>query len=128
MPDGRSEAAAQLHFAVFMEADSNYHLAGWRLPEAYADTGLNFDRWIELARTMERGKLDMLFIADSHGLAGIDDLETLSRSPRVGALRAVHRALGARSPSPSVSASAPPAPRPTTSPSRSRACSPRSII
>jgi N-acetyl-S-(2-succino)cysteine monooxygenase len=75
---------AEMNFAVFMEADSNYHIAGWRLPETYADTGLNLSRWIELARIMERGKLDMLFIADSHGVAGVDDVETLSRSSRVG--------------------------------------------
>ena len=73
----------EMHFAVFMEADLNYHIAGWRLPEAYEDTGLNLARWVELARTMERGKLDMLFIADSHGVAGVEDLETLSRNPRV---------------------------------------------
>jgi FMN-dependent oxidoreductase (nitrilotriacetate monooxygenase family) len=72
-----------LHFAVFMEADSNYHIAGWRLPDAWEDTGLNLARWIELAQIMERGKLDMLFIADSQGLAGVDNLETLSRNPRV---------------------------------------------
>ena len=35
---------------------------------------------------MERGKLDMLFIADSHGVAGIEDIETLSHSSRVGRL------------------------------------------
>ena len=31
---------------------------------------------------MERGKIDMLFIADSIGTAGADDLETLSHSPQ----------------------------------------------
>ncbi|HUB96553.1 MAG TPA: LLM class flavin-dependent oxidoreductase [Stellaceae bacterium] len=75
---------AQLHFAVFMEADSNYHLSGWRLSDTYADTGLSLERWTELAHTMERGKLDMMFIADSHGVAGINDIETLSHSSRVG--------------------------------------------
>jgi FMN-dependent oxidoreductase (nitrilotriacetate monooxygenase family) len=78
-----ADAKDELHFAVFMEADSNYHIAGWRLPEAYEDTGLSLARWIELAQIMERGKLDMLFIADSQGLAGVDDLETLSHNPRV---------------------------------------------
>ena len=84
MSERQGKTAAQMHFAVFMEADSNYHLSGWRLPGSYADTGIRLDRWIELARTMERGKLDMIFIADSHGVAGIGDLETLSRSSRVG--------------------------------------------
>ena len=71
----------KLKFAVFMSGDCNYHLAGWRLPETYADAGLNLQRWIEFARIMERGKLDMLFIADSIGTAGADDLEALSHSP-----------------------------------------------
>ena len=31
MAEAREDAAAQMHFAVFMEANSNYHLAGWRL-------------------------------------------------------------------------------------------------
>src|SRR5579884_1703627 len=30
----------QLKFAVFMSGESNYHLAGWRLPESYADAGI----------------------------------------------------------------------------------------
>src|SRR5487761_532520 len=103
MATARDEAAAQMHFAVFMSGDSNYHIAGWRLPEAQDDAGLNLERWIEFARTMERGKLDMLFIADSHGVAGIDDLETLSRSPKashfepftlLSALAAVTRRIG----------------------------------
>jgi hypothetical protein len=47
-------------------------------PEAYADGGLNFKRWIEFAHTIERGKLDMLFIADTVGVPGADSMETLS--------------------------------------------------
>ena len=31
----------QMKFAVFMHGDSNYHSAGWRHPDAYADGGLN---------------------------------------------------------------------------------------
>jgi N-acetyl-S-(2-succino)cysteine monooxygenase len=68
----------QMKFAVFMHGDSNYHSAGWRHPRAYADGGSNFKRWIEFAQTMERGKLDMLFIADTIGVPGADSMETLS--------------------------------------------------
>jgi N-acetyl-S-(2-succino)cysteine monooxygenase len=73
----------QLKFAVFMSGDSNYHLAGWRLPEAYADAGMKLKRWIEFAKTMERGKLDMLFIADSIGTSGAEDAEATSHNPQV---------------------------------------------
>ena len=73
----------QLKFAVFMTGDSNYHNAGWRLPGAYNDAGLRLDRWIEFAQTMERGKLDMLFIADGIGTAGIDNLKATRANPKV---------------------------------------------
>jgi alkanesulfonate monooxygenase SsuD/methylene tetrahydromethanopterin reductase-like flavin-dependent oxidoreductase (luciferase family) len=72
----------QLKFAVFMAGESNYHLAGWRLPESYADSGIRLDRWIEFAKTMERGKLDMLFIADSIGTHGADDPDSLRLTHR----------------------------------------------
>ncbi len=77
----KDNSLRQMKFAVFMSGDSNYHIAGWRLPEAYADTGMNIQRWSDLAHTMERGKLDMLFIADSIGVAGADNGEALSHSP-----------------------------------------------
>ncbi len=76
----------QQKFAVFMSGDSNYHLAGWRLPEAHADSGLKFERWAEFAKTMERGKLDMLFIADSIGLADADDPVATSQNPQTDRL------------------------------------------
>jgi FMN-dependent oxidoreductase (nitrilotriacetate monooxygenase family) len=76
----------QLKFAVFMSGESNYHLAGWRLPESYADSGIRLDRWIEFAKTMERGKLDMLFIADSIGTHGADDPDSLRFNPKTDRL------------------------------------------
>src|SRR5690606_17295292 len=39
--------------------------------------------WIEFARIMERGKLDMLFIADGIGTAGADRPESLQYNPQV---------------------------------------------
>ncbi len=78
-----AKAKRQMKFAVFMGGDSNYHMAGWRHPDSYTDSGLNFKRWVEFARTMERGKLDMLFIADTIGTPGADDREQLSHTSRV---------------------------------------------
>jgi alkanesulfonate monooxygenase len=72
----------QLKFSVYMTADGNYHLGGWRLPDAYADAGQNISRWIEAARILERGKIDMLFIADNISPQGVDHLPSMSRSPR----------------------------------------------
>jgi FMN-dependent oxidoreductase (nitrilotriacetate monooxygenase family) len=72
----------QLKFSVYMTADGNYHLGGWRLPDAYADAGQNISRWIEVARILERGKIDMLFIADNISPQGVVYLPSMSRSPR----------------------------------------------
>ncbi len=87
---------AQMKFAVFMHGDSNYHTAGWRHPQAYADGGLNFKRWLEFAQTMERGKLDMLFIADTIGVPPADSMETLSHSSLVASVEGAAGAGAAR--------------------------------
>lgn len=73
----------KMKLAVFLTSDGSYHLAGWRLPESYPDGGYNIHRWSEFARTMERGKLDMLFIADGSGLSGTDDMNSLSYTSRI---------------------------------------------
>jgi hypothetical protein len=85
----------QLKFSVYMTADGNYHLGGWRLPDAYADAGQNISRWIEVARILERGKIDMLFIADNISPQGVDHLPSMSRSPRSVGLRTADPAIGA---------------------------------
>ena len=72
-----------MKFAVFMMADCNYHIAGWRHPDAYVDAGMNLQRWIEFAQTMERGKLDMLFVADVIGVPGTKDTQSLSYTPTI---------------------------------------------
>src|SRR5262245_44783684 len=75
-------SSRQLKFSVYMTADGNYHLGGWRLPTAHADAGQNVSRWIEAAHTLERGKIDMLFIADNISPQGVDHLSSMSHSPR----------------------------------------------
>lgn len=72
----------KMKFSVFMMMDGNYHLGGWRHPEAYADGGFDIARWIEYAQILERGKLDMLFIADTISPPGAGDVEALSQTAR----------------------------------------------
>ncbi len=93
----------QIKVAIFMTGDANYHSAGWRLPDAYADVGTSLEHWIEFAKTMERGKLDMLFLADGIGTHGIDNLEGTRHNPKLdrmepftllGALASVTTHLG----------------------------------
>ena len=76
-------AAKQMNLAVFLTADGNYHHLGWRHPEAWADSGVNFERWIEFARIAEDAKLDMLFIADQIAIVGGDELHAIENSAKV---------------------------------------------
>ena len=80
--DRRAAAPRQMHLTVFMYYCGNYHFAGWRLPGAYADAAQNFSRWADCARTMERGKLDMIFVGDIISPQGVDDPQTMSRTSR----------------------------------------------
>ena len=73
----------KMKFAVFLMADSNYHIAGWRHPQSYVDAGSNVQRWVEFARTLERGKLDMLFVADVISVPGSSDPEYLRHTPTI---------------------------------------------
>ncbi len=118
----------KMKFAVFLMADSNYHIAGWRHPDAYVDAGSNIARWIEFAHTLERGKLDMLFVADVIGVPGTKDAESLELHADHRQVRAVHACWRRCPASPATSAWSPPRPPPTTSLISSRACWPRSII
>ena len=43
-----------------------HHIASWRHPNAHADAGVNFDRFIHMAKTAERGLFDMMFSADTN--------------------------------------------------------------
>ncbi|MDZ8105183.1 MAG: LLM class flavin-dependent oxidoreductase [Nostoc sp. DedQUE12a] len=70
----------QLKLGAFLPG-SGHHVAAWRHPNSQADGGLNFQHYKRLAQTAERGKFDMLFLAD--GLAIWDQgkgREAFSRS------------------------------------------------
>jgi FMN-dependent oxidoreductase (nitrilotriacetate monooxygenase family) len=60
---------------------SGGHIAGWRHPEAYAAGQLDFAFHIELAKILERGRFDALFIADVVAIWG-HQLDSLSRTGR----------------------------------------------
>lgn len=63
--------AKKMHFAVIMLNCPMHHSVGsWRLPRSLV--GYNYARpafWMDIARILERGKLDMLFLADGVGVS-----------------------------------------------------------
>jgi alkanesulfonate monooxygenase SsuD/methylene tetrahydromethanopterin reductase-like flavin-dependent oxidoreductase (luciferase family) len=71
----------QIKLGMFLRP-AGHHVAGWRHPAAWADGGLDFHKYVEMARTAERGLFDLMFSADA--LTGERyDRETLSRTSYV---------------------------------------------
>jgi N-acetyl-S-(2-succino)cysteine monooxygenase len=67
--DGRR----MMHLGAFVH-ETGQHVAAWRHPGAYAESGTVFAQAMDVAKTAERGKFDLLFLADSaavsvHGTA-----------------------------------------------------------
>jgi len=48
------------------------HLAGWRHRDAYPQTAMRLDNAIEVAKLAERGKFDLMFLADGNGVRQMD--------------------------------------------------------
>src|SRR5260370_9279150 len=77
----RMSARRQIKLGMFLRP-AGHHVAGWRRPEAWADGGLDFRKYVEMARTAERGLFDLMFSADA--LTGERyGRETLSRTSYV---------------------------------------------
>jgi N-acetyl-S-(2-succino)cysteine monooxygenase len=58
---------------------TGHHVASWRHPRAQVDAHINIRHYIEIARTAERAKFDMIFLAD--GVATREaHMDALSRS------------------------------------------------
>jgi N-acetyl-S-(2-succino)cysteine monooxygenase len=71
----------QIKLGMFLRP-AGHHIAGWRHRDAWADGGLNFDTYVTMARTAERGLFDLMFSADA--LTGERyDRDSLSRTSYV---------------------------------------------
>ena len=55
--------------------ETGQHVAAWRHPGAYTGAGVDFAQAMDVARTAERGKFDLLFLADGAAVSvfGSDD-------------------------------------------------------
>src|ERR1700710_164381 len=54
----------QLRLGAFFHP-TGHHVASWRHPQAQADAGINFKHYVEITQTAERGKFDLVFLADN---------------------------------------------------------------
>ena len=68
----------QMRLGAFFNP-TGHHVASWRHPRSQADAGVNFAHYLEITRTAERAKFDMVFLADNLGVRQAH-IEALSRS------------------------------------------------
>lgn len=61
-----SETDRKLRLGAFLQA-TGHHVAAWLHPGAQADAGHNLQHYQHVVRTAERGKFDLVFVADSPG-------------------------------------------------------------
>lgn len=73
-----SDTKRQIKLGAFLYP-TGHHVAAWRHPQAQADAGVNIKHYRELAQTAERGKFDLIFLADGVSVRG-DDIDALSRT------------------------------------------------
>jgi hypothetical protein len=126
MPMRAERRNEMMKLGAFFHPTGN-HVAAWLHPDAQIDAGTNFTHYASLAQTAERGKFDLMFLADAVAVRD-GKLAALSRWPQymvffdpVTLSRRLRR-------SPSASASSPLRPPATTSRITWRGNSPRSII
>lgn len=64
-----STSVRPLHFAAFVMNTTGHIVQGtWRRPTARQSDFNDLEHWVDLARTLERGKFDAIFFADVVGL------------------------------------------------------------
>ena len=68
----------QMKLAAYFNP-TGHHVASWRHPRAQRDAHQNIEHYVEIARTAERAKFDMIFLADGNA-ARDADIEAISRS------------------------------------------------
>jgi N-acetyl-S-(2-succino)cysteine monooxygenase len=59
--------------------ETGQHVAAWRHPDAFAESGTVFAQAMHVAKTAERGKFDLLFLADSAAVSVHGSAESRGR-------------------------------------------------
>src|ERR1700726_2766343 len=76
----KERSGERMKLGAFFHPTGN-HVAAWLHPDAQIDAGTNFRHYAEITQTAERGKFDLMFVADA--VAARDGkLEALSRWPQ----------------------------------------------
>lgn len=71
-------ARGKMKLGVYVNP-TGHHVASWRHPRAQADAHVNIDHYLEIAKTAERARLDLIFLADSNKVR-VADIDALRRT------------------------------------------------
>lgn len=63
--------------------ETGQHVAAWRHPGAYTGAGVDFAQAVDVARTAERGKFDLLFLADGAAVSTFGSADARGRMGKV---------------------------------------------
>lgn len=73
----------KMKLGAFLPAPG-HHVAAWRHHDAKANGGHDFDYYLDITKTAERGKFDMIFLSDGNGVrTHYKDADELSRQGRM---------------------------------------------
>ena len=98
----QSQQRRMMRLGAFVH-ETGQHVAAWRHPEAFAEAGVSFAQAVAVAQTAERGKFDLLFLADSAAVNLVGSADVRGRMGKVvkfepmtilSALAAVTKNLG----------------------------------
>ena len=68
-----------MRLGLFLHGEG-HHIAAWRDPQVFAGATADFEHYLRAARIAERGRLDMVFNADSQSTFGPDDIRAWKRT------------------------------------------------
>lgn len=71
-----------MHLGAFVH-ETGQHVAAWRHPHAHAESGTDLSLMVDVARTAERGKFDLLFLADGAAVNLLGAPEARARMGKV---------------------------------------------
>src|SRR6201987_3606296 len=76
----KERSGERMKLGAFFHPTGN-HVAAWLHPDAQIDAGTNFRHYAEITQTAERGKFDLMFVADAVAVRD-GKLQALSRWPQ----------------------------------------------
>ena len=91
----KERSGERMKLGAFFHPTGN-HVAAWLHPDAQIDAGTNFRHYAEITQTAERGKFDLMFVADAVATRDGQARGTQPLAAIHGLFRSADAAAGAR--------------------------------